>query len=185
MSTHDQLKDDLDYVAAAVRRSEPANNGLPLVYLFWAIAIGIGFTLPDFAPRHAGWYWMVAGIGGGLATMWYSHHVERRSGVDKTKNGRQWGLHFAVGGLGWLGVVLQMVSGRIPPETGAPSFLLVTGLVYALAGVHLDRPMLWSGLLALLGFGLMQLFPMPYLWTTTGVLMALSLGLAALLTARQ
>ncbi|MDO5505921.1 MAG: hypothetical protein Q4F49_06490 [Pseudoxanthomonas suwonensis] len=185
MSTHEQLKDDLDYVAAAVRRSEPTSGGLPLVYLFWAIAIGIGFALPDFAPRLAGWYWMVVGIGGGVGTMLYANHVERRGGVDNTKNGRLWGLHFGIGGLGWMGVVLQMLSGRIPPEAGAPSFLLVTGLVYALAGVHLDRPMLWSGLLALAGFALMQLLPMPYLWTTTGVLMALSLGLAALLTARQ
>ena len=184
MTTQDQLKDDLDFIASTVRRND-RSGGLPALYAFWAVAIAVGFALVDFAPRVVGWYWLVAGIGGGIGSMGYATHEMRRRGIGKSPQGRRWGLHFMIGGLGWFLAALPMLTGAITPKAGASGFLLVTGLVYALAGVHLDRPMLWSGLLALAGFAIMQLVPVPYVWTTTGILMALCLGTAAILTARR
>lgn len=184
MTSQDQLKQDLDYITATVRRNDRA-GGLPAMYAFWAVAIAIGFSLADFAPRITGPYWLVAGIGGGLWSMWYANRETRKRGIANSEEDKRWGLHFLVGGIGWFLTALPIMTGAIPPEAGAPWFLFTTGLIYALAGVHLDRPMLWSGLLALAGFAVMQLVPVPYVWTTTGVLMALCLGTAAILTARR
>lgn len=184
MTTQDQLKDDLDFIASTVRRND-RSGGLPALYVFWALAIAIGFTLADFAPRIVGWYWLLVGIGGGIGSMLYADRVSRQRGISNSEEGKRWGLHFMVGGFGWLATALPMMTGKLSPEAGAPWFLFTTGLVYALAGVHLDRPMLWSGLLALAGFMVMQLVAVPYVWTTTGLLMALCLGTAAVLTARK
>lgn len=184
MTSQDQLKQDLDYITAAVRKND-RSGGLPALYAFWAVVIAVGFALADFAPQIAGWYWLVMGLGGGLASMWYANRETRRRGIANSEEGKRWGLHFMVGGFGWLVTALPMMTGKVAPEAGAPYFLLTTGLVYALAGVHLDRPMLWSGLLALAGFAAMQLITVPYIWTTTGLLMALCLGTAAVLTARK
>lgn len=184
MTTQDQLKQDLEYVATAVRRNDAA-GGLPALYAFWATVILAGFTLVDFAPGIAGWFWLVAGIGGGIGSMWYANRETRRRGIANSAEGKRWGLHFLIGGAGWLLVALSMITGKLAPEAGATGFLLVTGLVYGLAGIHLDRPMLWSGLIALAGYAAMQLVDVPYVWTTTGVLMALSLGAAAYFTARR
>lgn len=184
MTTQEQLKDDLDYIANTVRRND-RSGGLPALYAFWAVAILVGFALADFAPHIVGMYWLVVGIGGGLGSMLYAGRETRRRGISNSAEGKRWGLHFMVGGVGWLATALPMMTGKLSPEAGAPWFLFTTGLVYALAGVHLDRPMLWSGLLALAGFMVMQLVAVPYVWTTTGVLMALCLGTAAVLTARK
>ncbi len=184
MTSQDQLKQDLDYITAAVRRND-RSGGLPVMYAFWAVAIAAGFALADFAPHIVGMYWLVAGIGGGLWSMWYANRETRRRGISNSEEGKRWGLNFLVGGIGWFAAALPMMTGKVSPEVGAPTFLQVTGLVYALAGVHLDRPMLWSGLLALAGYAVMQLVPVPYVWTTTGVLMGLCLATAAVLTARR
>ena len=53
MTTQDQLKDDLDFIASTVRRND-RSGGLPVLYVFWALAIAIDFTLADFAPRIVG-----------------------------------------------------------------------------------------------------------------------------------
>ena len=183
MNTHEQMKNDLDYVVAAVRRND-RSGGSPMLYAFWALAILVGFALVDFAPHIAGPYWMVVGIGGGLGSTLYASRESRRQPVVNAEQNRRWGIHFVVGGIGWLLVAASFFAGHGEARDVATGFLLVTGLVYALAGVHLDRLMLWSGLVALAGYAVMQWLPVPYLWTTTGAVMAASLGTSAVLSAR-
>ena len=102
--THDeQIRHDLDYVAAAVRRQDRP-VGTPAIYFLWAILVPIGFALPDFLPH--------------------------------------------------------------------------------LAGVHLIRPLLWSGLMMLAAYAALQLLPLPYIWTISGIAIALSLVWAGIV-ARQ
>ena len=56
-----------------------------------------------------------------------------------------------------------------PIEAAVGNFLLVAGLAYALAGVHLERPMLWSGLIMLAAYVMLNMFALPYTWTITGL----------------
>lgn len=172
MST-ERLQQDLDYVASAVRRSEP-RGGPPVIYFMWAAIIAVGWALPDFAPRFAAPYWMAFGIGGGLVSWWIASRAERRHGTRDIELGRRWGWHWLVTGAAFAVCWLPVLRGA-PIEAVVGNFLLVGGLSYALAGVHLERPVLWSGLLMLVGYVVLSLLALPYTWTVTGLIVALAL----------
>ena len=179
--TSDQLQQDLDYVASAVRRNDrPAC--VPAIFFLWAAIVLVGYALPDFAPHATGAYWSVAGIGGGLLSWWLGVRANRQNGIQDHDEGRRYGLHWAIGGLAFVLTGLPMMVGRVPPGQGGVNFLLMAGVLYALAGVHLERRILWPGVLMFAAYVVLTLFDPPYAWTTTGVLIALALvwsGLSA------
>lgn len=179
----ENLQQDLDYVASAVRRSE-SRSETPFIYYGWAVIIAIGWALPDFAPAAAAPYWIVCGIGGGLLTWWLAARAERRSGVRDKALGRRWGLHWLVGGAGYVVCWLPMLRGA-PVQVVVANFLLVTGVVYALAGVHLERGLLWPGLIVLAGYVVLSVFALPYTWTITGIVVALALVVAGMSAQRR
>jgi len=187
MSPSDHLREDLDYVASVVRRRD-ADAGVPTIYFLWAAIIAIGFALVDFA-RHAPnvfWlYWIVAGVGGGLLSAWLGARAGRREGIRDVELGRRHGLHWGIGGIGFVLTALPMLTGRVAPGQGGANFLLMTGMLYALAGVHLERPLLWSGLLMLAAYAVLTLFYLPYTWTLTGVVIALALVWAGISARRS
>lgn len=178
MTSADQIRDDLDYVASAVRRQEQF-AGIPAIYFLWAAIVPVGFALPEFVPEAAGAFWFVAGIGGGLLSWWMAERHARRHGINDRATGMRHGLHWLIVGAAFLLSALPLMTGRGTDLTVA-NFLLVAGLAYALAGVHLQRPMLWSGLLMLAAYGVLVLFSPPYAWTITGVVIGISLALAGL-----
>lgn len=187
MTTADQIKQDLirqdlDFVANAVRRHD-RDAGVPAIHFLWAAIVLIGFALPDFAPRMAGAFWFVAGIAGGLLSWWLGARDARRTGFNDGERGKRYGLHWLVAGVGFVLCGLPMMFGQVEPATGASSFMLVAGLVYALAGVHLVRPLLWIGLLMLAAYAAMIIAAPPYTWTISGIVIAIGLvsaGIAAL-----
>ena len=174
MATNESVRDDLDYIAAALHQEE-YRSGVPTIYFLWAAITLVGFSLPDFAPVAAGPYWFVAGIGGGLLSWWLGVRAARSTGFNNKALGRRYGWHWTIAGVGYLLAALPVMVGQVPIATGTSLFLLVGGLVYALAGVHLERPLLWSGLLMLVAYVVMVIFQPPYAWTATGVVIALSL----------
>ena len=174
MTTADHIKQDLDYVASALRRNDRP-TGIPGIYYMWAAIVAVGFALPDFAPQLAGPYWMLFGIGGGLASWWLGARESRRTGHNDLELGKRYGLHWIIGGVGFTICWLPALGGNVSIQAITGNFLLVGGLVYSLAGVHLERPLLWSGLLMLAAFMVVSLFALPYTWTITGAVIALSL----------
>ena len=48
--------------------------------------------------------------------------------------------------------VLMPINGLLPPDALGPAILLILALGYFEAGVHLDRPFLWVGLLMACGY---------------------------------
>lgn len=183
--THvDQIKEDLDYVARTVRQQDRP-SGLPSLYFLWAAIVLVGFALPDFAPQAAGAFWFVAGVGGGLLSWWMGERDARKSGVNDTELGKRYGLHWLIGGVGFVLCALPAALGRVELGIGVSYFLLVAGLIYALAGVHLERPLLWSGLLMLAAYAVLVIFAPPYVWTITGVAISISLVWAGIATLRN
>lgn len=179
-----QLQQDLDYVRAAVRRRERP-IGIPAIYFFWAMAVLVGFASADFAPAATGLYWFVVGIGGGFLSWWLAARDERRRGVRNAELGRRYGLHWALGGVAYVLTALPLfVHQPVTNATAAAPFLLTTGIVYGLAGVHLERPLLWAGLLALAGYVALVLFALAYAWTITGVLIAVCLAVSGAFAVR-
>lgn len=179
MTHPEQIKQDLNFIASAVRR-EDAPKGLPSIYFLWAVLVSVGFALPDFAPQLAGPYWFIAGIGGGLLSWYLGGRAERKAGISDKALGRRYALHWTLGGVGFLLCMLPAVMGHVPFGAIVSNYLLVGGLVYALAGVHLERPLLWSGLVMLAGYVALNVFSVPYVWTATGLLIGLSLFAAGL-----
>ena len=72
------------------------------------------------------------------------------------------------------------LKGTTIPAAGVHTFMLVSGLVYALAGVHLLRPMLWIGLLMLASYAVLVVASPPYAWTVTGMVIAVGLAWAGI-----
>ena len=177
MTAIDRVKEDLDYVASAVRR-EDLDDGIPVIYYLWAVLVAIGWALPDFAPRWTGWYWIIAGPAGGLLSWWIGSRQGASVGINDTALGRRYAYHWSLTLFALLLVFLPAISGKISAETSAINVLLVIGLAYTLAGVHLERPLLWCGLLVFGGYVALSTIELPYLWTITGLVVAASLILA-------
>lgn len=184
MTRNEQLQQDLDYIAGAVRRRDRP-VGVPAIYFLWAAIIAVGFALPDLAPERAGWFWLIAGIGGGGLSWWLGARAERRSGINDRELGLRHGLHWGIGGIAFLLTFVPLLLGRVPVQQGGAQFLFTTGLLYALAGVHLERGLLWSGLLMLAAYAVLTVFALPYAWTITGIVIALALTWAGLSARRE
>lgn len=178
MPTIDRVREDLEYVTNAVRR-EDRDDPVPAIYLMWAVLVAIGFALPDFAPRWAAWYWFTIGPAGGLASWWLGARQGARDGIKDLALERRHAHHWLWAGLAFILVFLPALTGSATPAAAATNILLVAGLAYGLAGVHLERGLRWSGLLMLGGYVALSVLALPYLWTTTGLVVAASLIVAA------
>ncbi|WP_299594064.1 hypothetical protein [uncultured Microbulbifer sp.] len=174
MTDVNKLQSDLDYISSAVR-ADATEGGIPALYYLWALLIAVGFSLPDFAPQLAGIYWLFAGIGGGLFSWWLGARQSRRAGVNNPQLAQRYGLHWCLVGAAFLLCFLPLMLGRVSPEMGGANFLLVTGIAYGLAGVHLERPLLWCGILMLLAYGVLVVLLPPYTWTITGITVSIAL----------
>lgn len=181
--TRDELQSNLDYVARAVRKRERP-PGVPAIYFLWAPLVLIGFALPDWAPHAAGLYWFIACIGGGALSVWLSMRDERVHGVIDRERSRRYGFHWLVAGVAFGLTALPIALGRYELQTVA-NFLLTGGTVYALAGVHMDRPILWSGLIMYAAYAAMMLFSPPYAWTFAGIATAAGLTWAGISAQRR
>lgn len=184
MNQIDTLRDDLEFVSRVARHNDQP-RGVPAIYFLWAVLVAIGFALPDVAPRAAGPYWFVAGIGGGLLSWWLGERHARKAGFRNQALGKRYGLHWTLGGVGYFLTALPFFTDHVDLATASNGFLLTGGLVYGLAGVHLERPLLWSGLLMLAGYVVLELFTPPWAWTITGLVIALSLAWAGLAAQRD
>lgn len=76
--------------------------------------------------------------------------------------------------------VLMIPNGVIEPKSISPIILLLLALAYFLGGVHLERPMLWLGLLLAAGY-FVVLFAVAYAWTILGIATSIALALSAML----
>lgn len=178
MSTSSSARDDLDYVVSVVRRHGD-DSQTPGIYVLWAAIVLVGFALPDFAPTWAGPYWFVAGTLGGLASWWLGTRKSRAAGIHDRDLDRRYGMHWLVTGIAFVLAALPMMTGAIDMTRGASLFLLVGGLAYTLAAVHLERGTLWSGIVMLVAYVALLLFQPPYVWTISGIVIAASLIVAA------
>lgn len=171
-----QAAEDLEYVRKTVERSK---TGTPAgIYALWGVICLIGFSMVDFAREHVGLYWLIAAPLGLVASaiLGYRSGVER--GERDAATGRKYLLHW---GSLLVAIVLTLpmvFTGDITWPAMARVFLILIGLVYFLAGIHLDKRMLFVGLLIFAGY-VALLFSPPYGWTWAGAVVALALFVCA------
>ena len=184
MSNNTPSRDDLAYVAAAIRRDRP-HDSAP-TYFLWALLTPIGFALADLAPMHAGLFWAVAGPLGGLLSVWLGMRSEHAAGVRNRENGALQGMHWGITALVMVlfGGYLATLGSGLEQARQAPGFLLLIGFGYALAGVHLNRGLLPTGLVMVAGYAAITLLQLPWAWTITGLACAISLFVSGMRVAR-
>jgi hypothetical protein len=178
MDTLEQLKGDLGFVRAVVdkadRQAEPT-----AIYFLWAIVGFCGFALVDFGNKLVPFYWTIAGPAGFLVSAYIGWRYARLRGQMTASAGLRHVLH-------WGGMLTAVFLAVLIPANGlmewdglGPAILLILALSYFQAGVHLDRALLWIGLLMGGGYVFVLLIP-AYAWTVVGLVFAASLTLAGL-----
>ncbi len=183
MSPSDSIKQDLQYVANVVRHRD-RSPGVPAIYFLWSALILVGFSLPDLAPQYAAPFWLVASIGGGLLSGYLGYRDSQKSGMRDVELGRRHGYHWLVGGVAFVGVALPALVGRADMAHVAYNFMLIAALLYTLAGVHLERPLLWSGVVMFIAYAVLVVSNPPHAWTYAGIATAISLAWAGISTQR-
>ncbi|HEV8337517.1 MAG TPA: hypothetical protein VGR67_13975 [Candidatus Polarisedimenticolia bacterium] len=178
MAEMERIENDLHYVRNVVQKAERQKSPAG-IYWLWAAIVLIGFALPDFAPRYTGIFWMLAGPAGGALSAYLGWRDARRLGFFRREEGIRHCLHWGA----MMGVILLSVPlatrGVLPGAGLGKVILLLVTLAYLLAGVHLERPLGFIGIVMAAGY--VALFFIPaYGWTVLGALVALSLVATAL-----
>jgi hypothetical protein len=179
MSARD-VGDDLGYVREVVARADAGGTPRSIWYL-WALIGSAGFALIDFAPDRVAIYWWIAAPLGFLASAWLGWRHARKAGQMSRREGRSYVLHWGGTMLAVFLVVPLAVIGGMTEPTMPRVMLLILALSYFLAGVHLDRSLLWIGIVMLAGYGAL-FFLDRYAWTLIGALLGLSLIVTARVT---
>jgi hypothetical protein len=171
-----QMHEDLKFVRDAVARHDQPPRRPVLVYYVWAAYVLLGYTLLDFAPSVAGWFFLVGGVLGGVMSAALGRRAAQQAGEYDRAEMRRTALHWA-GGIVLAIVGAMALAAVIPALRGQAAGQLIVvmiGLVYFLAGVHFDRNFLWLGPVLIVG-GIVVGFVPHYGWTSLGVVIALGL----------
>lgn len=183
MSQAKHIENELSYVRELVSKSDrgPAPTA---IYLLWAVICLVGFPLVDFAPRYVGWFWMFAGPIGTLLSMVLGWRHSARMGQVRRELGVRHGFHW-VGMLVAIFLVVPLGAlGTITWNAVHHVMLLIIALSYYFAGVHLERPILWVGLLMVAAY-VALFFIKTYQWTIVGVVLAVALAATGLIGGRK
>jgi hypothetical protein len=185
MSDASQLGEDFRFVRQSVARRDATRRGPNAVYWIWAVYVLVGYTLIDFAPTMSGWFFMAGGIAGGALSAWVGSRQAQRLGEVDRRHRRAIGWHFGGGVV--LCMIFSFALAAVIPELrnnrAGQVMVVMIGLVYFLAGLHIDPNFLWIGPILMVGGVLVGLVP-HYGWTCLGVIIAVSLVVPTLLPAR-
>jgi hypothetical protein len=185
MTQSDQIRDDLSFVRGVVaRRGE--SPVIPAMYYIWAVYVFVGYTLLDVNVRWANWFFLLAWFPAGAACGIVRRHSVQKLGERDDAANQKRRMHFMVGSLLAVGGVIGLAC-CVPtfrgPVTGQV-MVVMFGLIYFLAGVHIDGSFLWLGPVLIVGGIVVGLVP-HYGWTALGVVIAGGLCAAAVLAARR
>ena len=178
-----RIDDEITYVRQLVSKSD-RSPGPASIYLLWAAICLVGFPLADFAPRYVGIFWMFAGPLGSLASMFLGWRHSVRMGQVRRDIGIRHGLHWAGTLVAIFLVVSLGVVGTVGWDVVHRVILLVLAFSYYVAGIHLERPLVWVGLLMSAAY-VALFFIKVYQWTIVGIVVAIALATTGLLGGRK
>ena len=175
------LRQDLDFVRASVEDAPVSSP--PALYFLWGVLVLVGFGLHDVSLDSVPIYWAVAGPAGGLLSAYLGWRHQQRSGYLNASRGIRYALHWgALLAAVFLGTF--MVRQRIvAAEAFGPVVLLLVAQAYFHAGLHLDGPLRWVGLLIAAAY-LVVLSMSTYVWTLAGVVVAAALMISGVRASR-
>lgn len=176
MQPLEQLEGDLRFLRRAVE-SDHRSHAPAAIYVLWAVAVVIGFALVDFRHSWVPGYWTIVGPAGFAASTYLSWRHARRAGRVSAFEGQQHVLHWGGTLVAILLAMLMPYVGAVPWDSINALILLVLALAYFTAGVHLDRSVVWVGVLLAAGYIGVAL-NLAYAWTVVGVVVAAALLMA-------
>jgi len=184
MTETQRLQEDLQFVRhAVVKRDSPAPTPGAILIL-WGVYVLVGYTLLDFNRTYASMFLAIAGITGGVASLFIGRWYAQREGQVNEDEGVRHALHWgsiliAIAAIMALAYTRRdQISGN--GEIVGQLIAMVIGIIYFLAGVHFDRYFLGLGLLLVVGSIAISFMPR-YGWTSLGVLISAGLMLPVLL----
>jgi hypothetical protein len=185
MADDEQMREDLSYVRSALDSARAERNPA-IIYFLWAAISFFGFAIIDYAPERTGFYWMIMGPLGGILSGLLGARASRALGQDSRREGRLQGLHWSGMMVAILLLIPLIATGAVSEAELPRIILLLVALSYYLAGVHVDRRLLWVGA-AVGGCYLFTVYQrdLPRLWTITAVALAASLAAAGIVAAAR
>lgn len=178
MASLNDLQQDLDYVAGAVRRN--VSRPQPAIYLLWAVLLPVGFCLNDFAPQRSGLYWLIASPLGVFLSFRLANAYANRRGVRDEKRARRAGWHWLTLLAAYFLFGAALATGHGDMRSSAPTWMLIAALGNTFAGIHLNRELLWSGVVLFFGYAVLVWLPIPHVWTAIGLIIGAGLAAAAI-----
>jgi hypothetical protein len=137
-------------------------------------------------PERTGFCWMIMGPLGGILSGVLGSRASRALGQDSRREGTLHGLHW-VGMMVAILLLIPLITTRAVSVAELPRIiLLLVALSYYLAGVHVDRRLLWVSA-AVGGCYLLTVYErdLPRLWTITAAALAASLVAAGIVAAAR
>ena len=184
MTESQQLHDDLRFVRRAVARRGAQERTPCAIPWLWGVFILVSFAMLDFNLRAAFLLFAVGAPLLGVASGFIGAMHGRRVGEVDHRSGRVHALHWGTIFLGMLALVALAAKQRVTGEGVGQVATLIVGIVYFLAGVHLDRRWMPSGLVLILGSAAITFVPR-YPWTVLGVVVSLAVVLPTFLPQRS
>src|SRR3954464_8814260 len=162
---------DLRFVKDAVERKEQSSRRTPVaIGVLWGTIALAGCLINDFNPRYAWTYWGVVPVIGFWVSWWIGGRAVFSSGDYDRGMGIRTGLHWGSIFLAALPIWLLALAGKIDGQEAGQLLILVSGIVYFLAGVHLDQRWMWPGLVMMVGAAALT-YVTHYGWTMLGVML--------------
>jgi len=185
MTDDKQIREDLSYVRSTLDRAGEADNPA-IIYFLWAAISFLGIAIIDYVPAWTGLYWMIMGPLGGILSGVLGARVSRALGQDSRREGWRQGLHWGGMMVAILLLIPLITTQAVSVDELPRIILLLVALSYFLAGVHVDRRLLWVGAVV----GGCYLFTVyqrgfPRLWTITAAVLAASLVAAGIIAAAR
>ncbi len=116
-------------------------NGYPAIYALWGCIVFIGYAIAEFQFSWSTMYWLVSAPVGMVISAWIGMRSDKKLGQQGSKAGDKYLYHF--------GLMVAFIFIAVFTQEYR-SILLVIGLGYCLAGLHLERLMLVVGILSVL-----------------------------------
>ena len=174
-----KLEEDVSFVRQAVEQREEDQYRTLGITVLWAVIIAVGYTLNDFAAEYSPLFWAIAPLAGFLVSCGLGAWQGRKQGVRRPGLGRRHALHWGTIFFAGVAVISIAFSHRFDGGVIGQLFALISGVVFFLGGLHLDRRTLWPGVLLICGAVAIDHIQ-PYPWTIVGWVTAVGLVVSAL-----
>src|SRR6187200_2892919 len=112
MTETQRLQEDLQFVRHAVVKRDSPSPTPGAILILWGIYVLTGYTLLDFSPRFASMFLLIAGIAGGIASMFIGRWYAEREGQVNQDEGIRHALHWGSIFLGIVAILALVYTRR-------------------------------------------------------------------------